>query len=102
MSALPDTSVVDERAAAKMSVAEVAFVLFVTQAGTPPASISIEQSPAKSAKKWSKSFEGEGTVMVTLLADGSAYSDLSFVRDVADTLLLPADCKRLTDIGLVQ
>jgi len=39
--------------------------------------------------------------MVMLPADGSAYFDQSFVRDVVDTLLLPVDRKRLTNIGPV-
>ena len=83
----------------KLSKAEAT----TTQAGTPPTSDSIEPSPAKSAKKaMSKSCEGEGTMTVSLPADGSAYSDPSFVKDVPKALLLMANRKRLNEIGPVQ
>ena len=83
-----------------MSATEATSAPFATQAGTPPASVSIEPSSAKSAKKArSKSSESEGTLTVTLPADGSAYSDPPFVKDVSELLLLPADLKRLNDIG---
>ena len=85
-----------------MSKAEATSAPSITQVGTPPAYAPAEPSLAKLARKRENSSESEGTVMVTLLADGSAYSDMSFVRDVVDTLLLPADRKRLTDIRQVQ
>lgn len=34
--------------------------------------------------------------------DGSAYSDLSFVKEETEARLLPADQKRLAEIGPVQ
>ena len=39
---------------------------------------------------------------MTLLVKGSAYSDPSFVNDVTEGLLLPADQKRLNEIGPVK
>ena len=39
---------------------------------------------------------------VTLHAEGSAYSNLSFVKEVTEALLLSADRKRLNEIGPVQ
>ena len=67
---LLDTRVVDDRAVAMMSTIEATFVPFVTQAGTPPASTSVEPSPAKSAKKTRlKSSESEGTLTITLPVD---------------------------------
>ena len=74
-----------------------------TQAGMPPASPSIELSPAKSTKKAQSKFsEGEGTLTVTFPAEGSTYFDPSFVKDVTDALLLPADHKKLNEIRPVQ
>ena len=93
---LLDTGVMDDPEGYKMSKAETD----VTHAGTPPAFASIEPSSAKKAQ--SKSSEGEGSLTVTLSVEGSAYSDPSFVKDVTDALLLPADRKRLNEIGLVQ
>ena len=96
---LLDTRVVDKHAT------EAASASFVTQAGSPPyfASASIEPSLTKSAKKArSKLYESKGMLIVTLPADGSVYSDISFVKDVAELLLLLANCKRLNDIRLVQ
>ena len=96
---LPDTRVMDDPEGYKLSKAEVA----ATQGKTPPASTSIELSLAKSAKKArSKSYEGKGTMTVSLPDDWSAYSDPSFVRDITEVLLLPADRKRLNEIGPVQ
>ena len=95
---LPDTKVVDDPEAYKLSKAEVA---------TAPAkigmigSVSVEPSPAKPPKK-KKSSKGEGALTISLPADGSTYLDPSFVKDLSEALLLPADCKRLVDIGLVQ
>ena len=69
----------------------------------PPMSVSVEPSPVKSAKKAkSRSFEDEGKVVVTLLAEGSAYSDPSFVKEVIEGLLLPADWRRLNEIRPVK
>ena len=82
-----------------MSKVEIA----ATQARTPLVSASVEPSSTKSAKKArSKSSEGGGSLTVTLPAEGCAYSDPSFVKDVTDALLLPADCKRLNEIGPMQ
>ena len=39
---------------------------------------------------------------MTLPAEGSSYSDPSFVKDVTDAFLLPANHKRLNEIGLGQ
>ena len=67
---------------------------------TPLVSTSVEPSLAKSTKKAnSKSSEDEGMQTVTLPAKGSAYSDPSFIKDVTEGLLLPADRKRLNEIG---
>ena len=75
----------------------------VAQTGTPPVSISIEPSPAKSAKKAkTKSSEAEGKVLVSFPAEGSAYSDPSFVNEVTEGMLQPVDRKRLTEIGPVK
>ena len=66
-------------------------------------SVSIEPSPAKSAKKAkTKSSEAEGKVLVSFPAEGSAYSDPSFVNEVTEGMLLPADRRRLTEIGPVK
>ena len=57
----------------------------------------------KSAKKAkSRLSEVKGKVMVTLPAEGSAYSDPSFVKEVTEGLLLPADRRRLNEIGPVK
>ncbi|KAL5565741.1 hypothetical protein UlMin_028905 [Ulmus minor] len=92
-----DTRVIDDPEGYKQSKIEAASV---AAAG---ARVSPDLSPAKSAKRAkSKSSEGKGTLTVSLPADGSAYSDPSFVRELSETLLLPADRKRLVDIGPVQ
>ena len=39
---------------------------------------------------------------MTLPAEGSAYSDLSFVKDMTDALFLSANYKILNEIGPVQ
>ena len=66
-------------------------------------SLSLDPFLARSVKKArSKSSEGEGTLTVSLPADSSAYSDPSFIKELSETLLLPADRKRLVDIGPVQ
>ena len=95
---MPDTRVMDDLEAYKLSKVEAAAA--PAKVGTP-SSVSAEPSPAKSAEK-EKSSKNEGALTVTLPADGSAYSDPSFVKDLSEVLLLPANRKRLTDIGLVQ
>ena len=61
---------------------------------------SVVPSPARSAKKAkSKSFDNEGKLPVAFPAEGSAYSDPSFVNEVTECMLLPADRRRLTEIG---
>ena len=63
-------------------------------------SVSIEPSPAKSAKKAkTKSSEEEGKILVGFPTEGSAYSDPSFVNEVTEVMLLPADRRRLNEIG---
>ena len=95
---LLNTRVTDDPKGYKLSKAEVA----ATQAGTTLATTSIEPSLAKSTKKAkSKSHEGEETMIVSLLVDGSAYSDPSFMKDVTEALLLSSDRKRLNEIGPV-
>ena len=69
----------------------------------PPVSTSVELSSAKSANKaksWSS--EDEGNMVVTLPAKGSTYSDPSFVKNVTEDLLLPANRKRLNEIGPIK
>ena len=86
-----------------MSKVKAASTPAATQARTPPASASVELSLAKSTKRArSKSSKSEGTLIVTLPVDGSAYSDPSFMKDVIESLLLPADRKRLNDFGPMQ
>ena len=82
---LVDTYIVDDRVAAKLVV-------------TPR---SAEPSPAKSSKK-SKPDRPQDVVFVRLLLDRSAYSNPSFIKGVADDLLLLADHRRFTNIGPVQ
>ena len=65
------------------------------------ASASAEPSPAMSSRR-TRSDEPQDVVAVNLPFDGSAYSDPSFIKGVADDLLLLADCKRFADIGPVQ
>ena len=81
------------RRTAKMSAVEASAIPFSSLAETPPAVTPNVSSPTKSSRRTrSKSSESKGTVMVSLPADGSTYLDSSFVRDVANTLLLLADC----------
>ena len=96
---LPDTRVVDDPEAYKMSKADAKS----TQAGKSQATTSAELSPVKSAKKAKgKLLEGGDTVVVPMPSDGCAYSDPSFVKYVTEVLLLPADRKRLAEIGPIQ
>ena len=68
---LPDTRVVDDPEGYKQSKAEVASA----PAAGVHTSLSPNLSPTRSAKKAkSKSSEGEGTLTVSLLDDGYAYS----------------------------
>ena len=100
---LPDTRVMDDPKAYKLSKVEAASTPTATQARIPMASTSVESSPSKSTKReWSKSSESEGTLTITLLANGSAYSDPSFMKYVTESLLLPTGCKRLNDIRPIQ
>ena len=99
MLALPDTHVVDDPEGYRMSKAETTLI----QAGIPPMSTSVEPSLARSAKKErSKLSKDEGALTVTLPAEGSAYSDPSFVKEVTEAFRLLADHKRLNEIGPVQ
>ena len=64
---------------------------------------SVEPSPAKSAKKAKTKYsKDEGKLLVAFPAEGSAYSDPSFVNEVTDCMLLPADRRRLNEIGPVK
>ena len=68
--------------------------------GTPLGSGQAELSLAKGAKKAkTKSSEDEGKIMVGFPAEGSAYSDPSFVNEVTEGMLLLADWRRLNEIG---
>ena len=62
---------------------------------------STKPSLAKSLKK-TRSCEAEGFVTMSLPSYGYAYSDPSFVKDIADSLLLLADRKRFMNIGPIQ
>ena len=96
---MPDTRVVDDLEGYKQSKAKATSTI----AAGAHTTLSPDPSPARSAKKAkSKSSEGEGTLTISLPADGSAYSNPSFVTELSDTLLLPADRKRMVDIGPVQ
>ena len=96
-STLPNTRVMDDQAVAKMSTAEAASSLSMAPARTPPAFVSADSSSARYLRKTrSKSTKSEGMLTVSLPADGSTYLDPSFVKEVSEALLLPADRKRLT------
>ena len=96
---LADTRVVDDPEAYKQSRAAAS----AAQEGTPPVSGSVEPTATKPAKKAkTKSSEADGKVLVSFPAEGSAYSDPSFVNEVTEGMLLPADRKRLTEIGPVK
>ena len=74
----------------------------MTQVGKSQAAISAEPSPVKYANMAKgKSLEGGDTVVVPMPSEGSAYSDPSFVKDAIEALLLPANRKRLAEIGLM-
>ncbi|KAL5574014.1 hypothetical protein UlMin_023611 [Ulmus minor] len=96
---LADTRVVDDPEGYRQSKIEATSVI----AAGAYTTLAPDPSPAKSAKRVKKkSSEGDGTLTVSLPADGSAYSDPSFVKELSETLLLPADRKRLADIRPVQ
>ena len=65
-------------------------------------SASVEPSPAKSSAKKVKTSEEDGFVNLAFPFDESAYSDPCFIPTAADTLLLPANHRRLNDIGPIQ
>ena len=95
---LPDTRVVDDPEGYKQSKVEAASVVATGTHTT----LSPDPSSARSVKKVkTKSSEGKGTLTISLPADESAYLDASFVKELSETLLLPADRKRLVDIGPV-
>ena len=81
---MPDTYVVHDRLTARSSV---------------PIG-SVEPSPAKSSRKTQLS-EAEGFVTMNLPLDKYAYSDPSFIKGVAETFLLAADCKRFANISSI-
>ena len=62
---------------------------------------SSESSPAKSSKK-TKLSKAEDYMRIGLLSTGSVYLDPSFVKSMANLLLLFADRKRFVDIGPIQ
>ena len=95
---LPDTRVVDNPEAYKQSKAEFASVAV----GKSQSTGSAEPSPGKAKKAKGKSTEGGDSVVVPMPSDGSVYSDPSFVKDATEALLLPANRKRLSEIGPVQ
>ncbi|KAL5552582.1 hypothetical protein UlMin_039983 [Ulmus minor] len=95
---LPDTRVVDDPEAYKQSKTEAASAAV----GKSHSTGSAEPSPAKAKKAKGKSSEGGDSVVVPMPSDGSVYSDLSFVKDATEALLLPTDQKRLSEIGPVQ
>ena len=100
---LPNTLVVDDRAVMKSSVAEASAIPTAAPTGTSSTGAFTESSSVKSSRRTrSRSSKIEGIMNVPLPVDGSTYSDPSFIIEVADTLLLLANCKKLTDIGLVQ
>ena len=60
--------------------------------GTPLGSGQAEPSLAKEAKKAkTKSSEDKGKIVVGFPTEGSAYSDPSFMNEVTEGMLLPAD-----------
>ena len=95
---LADTRVVDDPEAYKLSKAEAASAAV----GKSQSTGSGEPSPGKAKKAKGKSTEGGDSVVVPMPSGGSVYSDPSFVKDATEALLLPADRKRLSEIGPVQ
>ena len=80
--------VVDDPEAYRQSKAAV----FIVPTGMPAVSRSVGPSSAKSAKKAkTKSSEDESKILVGFPAEGSTYSDPSFVNEVTEGMLLPAD-----------
>ena len=61
----------------------------------------VEPSLAKFLRKM-KSNEAEGLVNMALLSNGSAYSDPSFIKGIANFLLSPVKRNRLVEIGPIQ
>ena len=97
---MPDASVVDDRPAMNLSTAEASVVPATTPIGTPPTGASKELSPTKSSRRTkSRSSEIKGIVNVSFPADGSAYLDPYFVKDVTNALFLPIDHKRACPVG---
>ncbi|KAL5563464.1 hypothetical protein UlMin_033211 [Ulmus minor] len=95
---LADTRVVDDPEAYKLSKAEAASAAI----GKSQSIGSGEPSPGKAKKAKGKSTEGGDSVVVPMPSGGSVYSDPSFVKDATEALLMPADRKRLSEIGPVQ
>ncbi|KAL5565346.1 hypothetical protein UlMin_028510 [Ulmus minor] len=95
---LADTRVVDDPEAYKLSKAEAVSAAI----GKSHSTGSGEPSPGKAKKAKGKSTEGGNSVVVPMPSDGSVYSDPSFVKDATEAFLLPADRKRLSEIGPVQ
>ncbi|KAL5582334.1 hypothetical protein UlMin_014776 [Ulmus minor] len=95
---LADTRVVDDPEAYKLSKAEAASAAV----GKSQSTGSGEPSPGKAKKAKGKSTEGGDSVVVPMPSGRSVYSDPSFVKDATKALLLPADRKRLSEIGPVQ
>ena len=64
----------------------------------------VDECPAaKSTRKaMSRSSKTEGVLSMDLPVEGFVYLDSSFVYEIDNSLLLPVDHKRLTDIGHVQ
>ena len=95
--------VVDDYLAMKSSMTNPSIVLAVTPTGTPLAGALAKSSLALSSRSArSKSSESERMLNFSLSSDESAYLDPSFVKEVIDVLLLPADHKTLTSIGPIQ
>ena len=95
---LPDTRVVDDPEVYKQSKTEAASAAV----GKSQSMGYAEPSPAKAKKAKGKSSEGGDSIIVPMPSDDSIYSNLSFVKDTTEALLLPADRKRLSEIELVQ
>lgn len=96
---LPYSQVIKDPEAYKQSKATAS----ATQTGIPPVSTSVKPSSPKSTKKVkTRSSEDEGKIVVAFPAEGSTYSDPLFVNEVTEGMLLPADRRRLNEIGPVK